>query len=181
MQRCVGLLVTLLLRSLSALWTQDIQDIVQLWTCERPWNRLPSNKNINRRECQLYSCYQNWSYAPQQCVRIICVQNNDSYYLLCGSANTCSRWLDYACTHCTVNRLDKLCSGSCLQMEFRCYHVHAARGLSTVLAQETDTDAAHDLSGDVRLLLSWMGRPLRHGQRFGNLTFAVCCNLSFIS
>lgn len=39
-------------------------------------------------------------------------------------------------------------------MEFRCYHVHAARGLSTVLAQETDTDAAHDLSGDVRLLLS---------------------------
>lgn len=36
MQRCVGLLVTLLLRSLSTLWTQDIQDMVQLWTCERP-------------------------------------------------------------------------------------------------------------------------------------------------
>lgn len=36
MQTCLGLLVTLLLRSLSALWTQDIQDMVQLWTCERP-------------------------------------------------------------------------------------------------------------------------------------------------
>ena len=60
-------------------------------------------------------------------------------------------------------------SGSCLQMEFRGDHVHAARRLSALLAQETDDDAAHDLGRTVRLLVSGVGGPLRHGQRFGKI------------
>lgn len=36
MQRCVGPLVTSLLRSLSALWTRNMQDMILLWTCECP-------------------------------------------------------------------------------------------------------------------------------------------------
>lgn len=53
-------------------------------------------------------------------------------------------------------------SGWCLQMEFRGDHVHAACRLSSLLAQETDADAAHDLGWDVRILISRMGGPLRH-------------------
>lgn len=53
-------------------------------------------------------------------------------------------------------------SGSCLQMEFRGDHVHAACRLSALLAQETDADATYDLGRELRLLISRMGRPLRH-------------------
>lgn len=53
-------------------------------------------------------------------------------------------------------------------MEFGGDHVHAAGRLSSLLAQETDADAANDFGREVRLLLPRMGGPLGHGQRFGN-------------
>lgn len=56
-------------------------------------------------------------------------------------------------------------------MEFGGDHVHAAGRLSTLLAQETDADAANDSGREVRLLLPRMGGPLGHGQRFGDKTF----------
>ncbi|CAM9118521.1 unnamed protein product, partial [Lampetra planeri] len=46
-----------------------------------------------------------------------------------------------------------------------CDHVHTACRLTTLLAQETDADAANDLVWELRLLISRMGRPLRHRQR----------------
>jgi len=54
-----------------------------------------------------------------------------------------------------------------LQMEFRGHHVHAARRLAALLAQETDDDAAYDLGGQLRLLVSGVGGPLRHRERSG--------------
>lgn len=58
-----------------------------------------------------------------------------------------------------------------VQMEFRGDHVHAACRLSALLAQETDADAAHDPGRELRLLVSRMGGPLWHRQRFGRLFF----------
>ena len=52
-------------------------------------------------------------------------------------------------------------------MEFRGHHVHAASGLSPLLAQETDADAAHDSGRDLRLLVSRVGGPLGHRERSG--------------
>lgn len=54
-------------------------------------------------------------------------------------------------------------------MEFRGHHVHAARRLAALLAQETDDDAAYDLGGQLRLLVSGVGGPLRHRERSGSL------------
>lgn len=53
-------------------------------------------------------------------------------------------------------------------MEFGGDHVHAAGRLSSLLAQETDADAANDSGREVRPLLPRMGGPLGHGQRFGD-------------
>lgn len=53
------------------------------------------------------------------------------------------------------------------QMEFRGHHVHAAGRLSSLLAQKTDADAAHDLGRNLRLLVSGVGGPLRHREGFG--------------
>lgn len=57
-----------------------------------------------------------------------------------------------------------------LQMEFRGNHVHAAGRISSLLAQETDANAANDLGRKVRLLVPRMGGPLGHSQRFGKYT-----------
>ena len=58
-----------------------------------------------------------------------------------------------------------------LQMEFRGHHVHAARRLSALLAQEADADAAYDFIRELRLLFTRVGRPLRHCERFGRQFF----------
>lgn len=63
-------------------------------------------------------------------------------------------------------------SGWCLQMEFRGDHVHAACRLSSLLAQETNADAAHDLGREIWLLIPRMGGPLWHCQRLGRLFFS---------
>lgn len=57
-------------------------------------------------------------------------------------------------------------------MEFGGDHVHAAGRLSSLLAQETDADAANDFGWEVRLLLPRMGGPLGHGQRLGDYLLA---------
>lgn len=57
--------------------------------------------------------------------------------------------------------------GPPLQMELGGHHVHAARRLSSLLAQEADADAAHDPGRNVRLLVSGVGGPIGHRQGFG--------------
>lgn len=63
-------------------------------------------------------------------------------------------------------------SGWCLQMEFGGDHVHAACRLSSLLAQETNADAAHDLGREIWLLIPRMGGPLGHCQRLGRVVFS---------
>lgn len=57
------------------------------------------------------------------------------------------------------------------QLELRGDHVHAAGRITSLLAQETDADAAHDPGWEIRFQFPWMGRPLWHCQRSGRFLF----------